>query len=152
MSKITFKANYIELGKIFEQKIDSDSRIGAFVDDYVKNRFQKNKNLLLSEFNNHKITVELRNGPAASNISDTLGGNGNLFSFLGFFQTKNPTIQLEDLLSSISIRKTTRKGKWKMIKHKVIERRKMIPPGKHNAKQAACRNPPFVFVIQKEHP
>ena len=111
MSKITFKANYIELGKIFEQKIDSDSRIGAFVDDYVKNRFQKNKNLLLSEFNNHKITVELRNGPAASNISDTLGGNGNLFSFLGFFQTKNPTIELEDLLSSISIKKTTRKGK-----------------------------------------
>jgi hypothetical protein len=111
MSNVSFKVNYIELGKIFEQKIDSDSRVGNLVDNYIKNFFQKNKNLLISEFNNHKITVELRNGPGASNISNTLGGYGNLFSFFGFFQSKNPTKELEDLLSSMSIRKTTRKGR-----------------------------------------
>lgn len=111
MSNVSFKVDYIALGKIFEQKIDSDQRIANMVDNVVKEKFEKNKNLLLSEFNNHKITVELKNGPNASNISDTLGGYGNLFSFLGFFSSKSPTKELETLLSNMSIRKTTRRGK-----------------------------------------
>jgi hypothetical protein len=111
MSNVSFKVNYLELGKIFEQKMDSDSRIANMVDDHIKRAFEKNKNLLISEFNNHKITVELKNGPGASNISNTLGGYGNLFSFLGFFQSRNPIEELENLLSTMSIRKTTRKGK-----------------------------------------
>lgn len=111
MSNVSFKVDYAALSKIFEQKMDSDQRLTNAVDNFVKKNFEKNKNLLLSEFNNHKITVELKNGPGASNISDTLGGYGNLFSFLGFFSSKNPTQELENLLNNISIRKTTRRGK-----------------------------------------
>lgn len=111
MSNVSFKVDYAALGKIFEQKMDSDQRLANAVDTFVKKNFEKNKNLLLSEFSNHRITVELKNGPSASNISDTLGGRGNLFSFLGFFSSKSPTQELEALLNNIYIRRTTRRGK-----------------------------------------
>lgn len=110
MSNFTLKVDYAALKKIFEQNIDKDERIKKIVDDYVISIFQRNKKVLLREFLNHKITVELKNGPSAENISGTLDGNGNLFSFLGFFQSRNPTSELENLLNSLSIRKSTRKG------------------------------------------
>lgn len=110
MSNFKFKIDYTALKKFFEQNIDKDPKIRKIVDDYVFSIFQRNKKVLLTEFLNHKITVELKNGPNAENISGTLDGNGNLFSFLGFFSGKNPTSDLENLLKSLSIRKTTRRG------------------------------------------
>lgn len=111
MANFTFKVDYNALKKMFEDNIDKDVRIKKIVDDYVISLFQRNKKVLLREFLNHSITVELKNGPLAENISNTLGGSeGNLFSFLGFFQTANPTGELEDLLNNLSIRKTTRRG------------------------------------------
>ena len=80
------------------------------VDDFVNSIFKRNKEVLLKEFLNHSITVELKNGPNSENISNTLGGEGNLFSFLGFFYNTNPTLSLENLFNNLSIRKTTRRG------------------------------------------
>lgn len=110
MSNITFKVDYAAIRKIFEQNIDKDDRIKKIVDDHILSIFQRSKKALLREFLNHSITVELKNGPTSENISNTLGGYGNLFSFLGFFQTKNPTSELENLFNNLSIKKTTRKG------------------------------------------
>lgn len=110
MSNFTFKVDYSALKKIFEDNIDKDIRIKKIVDDHVFSVFQRNKKVLLRQFSNHSVTLELKNGPKAENISNTLGGNGNLFSFLGFFHTRNPTLELENLLNILSIRKTTRRG------------------------------------------
>lgn len=111
MANFTFKVDYNALKKIFEENIDKDIRIKKMVDDHVFSVFQRNKKVLLRQFLNHNITVELKNGPSAENISNTLkGSDGNLFSFLGFFQTRNPTSELENLLNNLSIRKTTRRG------------------------------------------
>ena len=49
-----------------------------------KAAFQKIKNRMIAEFLNHPVTVELKQGIDASNISGTLGGVTNLFSFIGF--------------------------------------------------------------------
>jgi hypothetical protein len=110
MAGISLKVDYNELARIFESNIETDARIKNMVNNFVTQIFKRNKDILLKEFNNHKITVELKGGSSASNLSGTLDGNGNLFSFLGFFHSKNPTAELEELLNLLTIRKTTRKG------------------------------------------
>lgn len=61
--------------------------------------FNKIKREMLAEFRNHPITVEIKNGPFAENSSGTLGGYGNLFSFIGFDEGTDPTENIEGLLS-----------------------------------------------------
>ena len=45
---------------------------------------------MLNEFESHPVTQEISAGPKASNISKTLSGKGNLFSFIGFESGKAP--------------------------------------------------------------
>jgi len=61
--------------------------------------FNKIRREMLAEFRNHPITVEIKNGPFAENSSGTLGGYGNLFSFIGFDEGTDPTENIEGLLS-----------------------------------------------------
>lgn len=68
--------------------------------------FRRAKVAMLREFENHNITQELKNGNRAANISGTLGGYGNLFSFLGFESGKDPTDNLRLLLNTVEIRPT----------------------------------------------
>ena len=39
---------------------------------------------LLKNFEKHPVTVEIQGGPTATNVSGTLGGIGNLFTYIGF--------------------------------------------------------------------
>ena len=71
-------------------------QVKSLVDEYV----EKNKQQMLSEFDNHPVTKEIDNGPEASNISNTLGGEGNLFSYIGFDEGSNPTEIIRDVLDS----------------------------------------------------
>jgi hypothetical protein len=63
---------------------------------------------MIEEFNSHPVTQEILSGPRGSNISGTLTGSGNLFSFIGFEKNSNPiTPILEQLnLIQISLRKS----------------------------------------------
>tara|TARA_Y100000004_G_scaffold162658_1_gene191563 strand:- start:970 stop:1578 length:609 start_codon:yes stop_codon:yes gene_type:complete len=65
------------------------------------------------EFDNHPVTKEIEGGISASNISGTLGGYGNLFSFIGFNSSDMPIIQLREALRSMMrvSRVKTRKGR-----------------------------------------
>jgi len=58
------------------------------------------KNQMVAEFLGHPITVEIMAGPDAPNISGTLGGRGNLFSFIGFEEGDDPIKPILDLLYS----------------------------------------------------
>ena len=40
--------------------------------------------ILMKEFEEHTVTKEIEEGAGASNISSTLGGYGNLFTYIGF--------------------------------------------------------------------
>jgi len=68
---------------------------------YVKRTLSSQKRDLLEAFDNHLITQEIEN-PGSGNISGTLGGYGNLFSFIGFNEGDKPTERLRELLESIS--------------------------------------------------
>ena len=69
---------------------------------YVEELLTRRKQALISELNRHSITKEIEMGVEAVNISKTLGGYGNLFSFIGFIDGDKPTEKLRILLESIS--------------------------------------------------
>src|SRR4051812_7772070 len=52
--------------------------------------FYRSKNMMLRDFDEHEITQEIKAGPDALNISNTLGGYGNLFSYIGFELLRTP--------------------------------------------------------------
>jgi hypothetical protein len=74
--------------------------------------FNKIKREMLAEFRAHPVTVEIKAGPFAENSSGTLGGYGNLFSFIGFDEGDSPTDNIEGLLnlSRIEYSKATKDG------------------------------------------
>jgi hypothetical protein len=64
------------------------------------------KNEALRDFSSHPVTKELRNGSDSSNLSNTLGGRGNLFSFIGFQDGSDPTRIVERAIQLSRINKT----------------------------------------------
>ena len=69
-------------------------QVKQLVEEYV----EKNKQQMIDEFENHPVTKEIENGPDAANISNTLGGEGNLFSYIGFNEGSNPTEIIKEIL------------------------------------------------------
>ncbi len=67
----------------------------------MQQEVEKEKALFRAEFESHPVTQELEDGENASNISNTLGGYGNLFSFLGFSRGTNPTTPVKILIQKI---------------------------------------------------
>jgi len=90
--------NYIEIHKAIAKSKIGEKRVRGVWGNIVEN----NKALLLQEFDAHPVTQEIKAGPAPStkNISGTLGGEGNLFSFLGFYAGDNPTDRVRDVLET----------------------------------------------------
>lgn len=70
------------------------------VKDMVEEYVEKNKQQMIDEFENHPVTKEIDAGPESSNISNTLDGQGNLFSYIGFNESDNPTEIVKDILNS----------------------------------------------------
>ncbi len=67
--------------KDIEKKIAKDSAqfLKAEFEKTIIKNFEIIKNQMIKEFLNHPVTKEILAGPTAENISETLGGNGNLF-------------------------------------------------------------------------
>ena len=73
-------------------------------------KFLREKRKLISDFENHPVTQELRGGINAPNLSRTLpGGYGNLFSFIGFEQSSDPVDIVRDALDNAKIQKNPKK-------------------------------------------
>lgn len=68
-----------------------------------KKKFEELKKEMIKEFLNLPITKEILRGPGASNISGTLGGYGNLFSFIGFPAGSNPIDPIVKLLNQTTL-------------------------------------------------
>ena len=59
---------------------------------------------LLKSFEKHPVTAEIQGGPTATNVSGTLGGIGNLFTYIGFSDGDRPLTVLRILLEKYEIR------------------------------------------------
>lgn len=92
-------------GKINKQgiqkKIFNNRAVKKMVYDIVQKKVEKEKALFRADFESHPVTQEIEGGENASNISGTLGGYGNLFSFLGFNKGANPTSSVKFLIQKI---------------------------------------------------
>jgi hypothetical protein len=71
------------------------------VKKYVKEQFNIKKTTLLVNFSTHPITQEVGN-PNSSNISNTLGGYGNLYGFLGL-ESADPISPVRKVLNDLTI-------------------------------------------------
>lgn len=86
--------------------------------DRAYSNFYRAKQKFLEQFNEHPVTVELEAGSTSPvstpNISNTLDGYGNLFSFIGFTKGDNPIVPLRQLFENqIKFRFSSfREGKW----------------------------------------
>lgn len=65
---------------------------------------ESEKNKLIEAFESHPVTEEIAAGPLAKNTSNTLGGYGNLFSFIGFEAGSDPIAPVKNLLKTIEIK------------------------------------------------
>tara|TARA_B100000029_G_scaffold502145_1_gene576897 strand:- start:525 stop:1163 length:639 start_codon:yes stop_codon:yes gene_type:complete len=80
-------------------------------------RVEELKKEMIKDFLKHPITVEILGGPTASNSSGTLGGYGNLFSFIGFGQSDRPIDPIVGLLekTSFSLTRMNSRGQMRMV-------------------------------------
>ena len=80
-------------------------------DDVVVKKYETTKQEFFDEFDSHPVTQEISSGPKASNISNTLNGIGNLFSFIGFSSSTDPIKDLASILKQNFSIKEKRKDK-----------------------------------------
>jgi hypothetical protein len=88
---------------LIQKEIFNNRAVKKMVLDIVQKEVEKEKALFQQDFESHPVTQELDGGENASNISGTLGGYGNLFSFLGFNQGANPTAAVKFLIQKITL-------------------------------------------------
>lgn len=93
-----------DLNDILDQ-LNTQSAYTKFADDVVREEFEKVKREILNEFNTHPVTVEIEGGIYASNVSNTLSGITNLFSFIGFEANDRPIEPVRNLLQQSTMRK-----------------------------------------------
>jgi len=65
---------------------------------------EREKDRLIEAFESHPVTKEIAAGPLAPNTSNTLGGYGNLFSFIGFDAGSDPITPVKNLLEKIEVK------------------------------------------------
>lgn len=109
MGYLYFKVDERAVRKKLEDEIASKREVREKAMSIATNLFNRSFASLMKDFNEHKITQEIRAGNSASNSSETLNGHGNLFSFLGFYEGEDPTEDLVELFSKISIHYTSHK-------------------------------------------
>ena len=87
--KVTINAKEL-LRELTVDKPNS-TRMAVALRRVIEPEIKKRQKDLDRKFEAHPITVELNAGPRAFNTSGTLGGYGNLFSFIGFPAGARPT-------------------------------------------------------------
>jgi hypothetical protein len=90
--------------KALQLEILRNKTVKNFIRDSVIKEVEIQKKLFLQEFESHPVTEEIEGGTGASNVSGTLGGYGNLYSFLGF-SNATPTSPVKFLIKRIAVNK-----------------------------------------------
>jgi hypothetical protein len=88
--------------KKFEKEVAAKIAASKYIQKkaYIiaKQRAESARKEMVDEFDSHPVTREINSGVSATNFSGTLGGYGNLFSFIGFPIGSQPTRPIKDYL------------------------------------------------------
>lgn len=84
--------------------------------ELLSKKIERLKDEMIRDFLNLPVTKEIMAGPTSSNISGTLGGYGNLFSFIGFQKGTNPIDPIINLLNqtTYNISRVSPRGQIKL--------------------------------------
>jgi hypothetical protein len=74
------------------------STVSSLIRQEWENKIKEAQRQMIKLYEDDPVTVEIDGGARASNSSGTLGGKGNLFSFIGFENGENPTQSIKQLL------------------------------------------------------
>lgn len=88
------------------EKIAKESIYVQYAYSQLEKEVEKIKNEIIEEFENHPVTQEIEGGITATNISNTLDGITNLYSFIGFESGDNPLDPIREQLKKINLRYT----------------------------------------------
>lgn len=91
--------SYVNLQSI-RKKISKSESLVKQTEKVVESRFERQKKIYINSFESHPVTKEISSGPTSSNVSNTLGGVGNLFSFIGFNKTDNPIQEIRNYINN----------------------------------------------------
>ena len=94
-----------------QQKISRSRRFNQQLEKVANDKFKKVKQRLMKNFENHPGTQEISGGVSSPNISDSLGGYGNLFSFIGFQEGSSPIDEVKIFLENSIKLKIQRRNK-----------------------------------------
>ena len=99
ISATKFKVTINKAALLKEVTAGNNGKVtGREVRKYIVPIIEDAQKTLIKDFFNHSVTKEIKAGPNASNSSGSLGGYGNLFSFIGFDKGSDPTAGIEQIL------------------------------------------------------
>lgn len=82
------------------QALKASDDLREQTEEEMLRRFDLAKKKLIESFRNHPVSVEIEEGVSATNLSGTLGGYGNLFTFIGFPANAKPMEGVYKLLET----------------------------------------------------
>mgnify|MGYP003633427087 CR=1 FL=1 len=100
-----------------ELMVKNSKAMANLVKANLKPVVEKSAKKLRSSYEKHPVTREIKRGPLATNTSGTLGGYGNLFSFIGFDSSEDPTSVISEILNKeikVTARRIGTAGKFKI--------------------------------------
>ena len=116
-SEVKVTVNAKELLRELTVDRPNDKRMGMALRKVIEPKIEERRKELSRNFKVHPITVELSAGPRAFNTSGTLGGYGNLFSFIGFSSGSRPTEVISQIFNEkirFKVKRVDTKGKYKV--------------------------------------
>jgi hypothetical protein len=81
-------------------KAMNSPKVSSVAQNICKLKFNQAKASILKEFLGDVVTREIRGGANVSNSSGMLGGYGNLFSYIGFYDGFDPIAPIEEYISN----------------------------------------------------
>ena len=97
----------VELQSFLRENLAQESK--TQVKNLFQKAFQKKKNEMIAEFLNHPVSLEIKGGISARNISGTLQGITNLFSFIGFDSGDDPINSIVEVLQTANFEQISSK-------------------------------------------
>lgn len=85
-----------------KKELQKNNSINSEVRMMLEKQFRDLHRKFMNDFLNHPVTRELKGGPSASNVSNSVP-RGNLFGFIGFDSGADPISDIERSLEKINI-------------------------------------------------
>ena len=117
MTMSPFKVTVNQKQLLKELNVSNAKQMNRALRKVIEPKLETKQNNLVKKFEAHPITVEIDAGPTARNSSGTLGGYGNLFSFIGFSSGSDPAAVIKKIFSEkikFRVRRKNSFGKYRI--------------------------------------